>query len=56
MKVLATGPSGPARRANLALALEQILALGRGQVPAHVVNREAIVSGAPGAPHALRGR
>jgi phosphoglycerate dehydrogenase-like enzyme len=30
------------RRANLALALEQILALGRGQVPAHVVNREAI--------------
>lgn len=30
------------RRANLALALEQILALGRGEVPAHVVNRDAI--------------
>ena len=30
------------RRANLALALDQILALGRGEVPAHVVNPEAI--------------
>jgi D-3-phosphoglycerate dehydrogenase / 2-oxoglutarate reductase len=31
------------RRANLALALSQILAMGRGEVPAHVVNPEAIV-------------
>jgi D-3-phosphoglycerate dehydrogenase len=30
------------RRANLALALEQILVLGRGEVPAHVVNPDAI--------------
>jgi phosphoglycerate dehydrogenase-like enzyme len=30
------------RRANLALALEQILALGRGEVPAHVVNPDAL--------------
>ena len=30
------------RRANLALALSQILAVGRGEVPAHVVNPEAI--------------
>ena len=30
------------RRANLALALEQILALARGDVPAHVVNPAAI--------------
>jgi len=30
------------RRANLKLALDQLLAVGRGEVPAHVVNREAI--------------
>jgi D-3-phosphoglycerate dehydrogenase len=30
------------RRANLALALSQILAVGRGEVPAHVVNPDAI--------------
>jgi len=30
------------RRANLKLALDQILAVGRGEVPAHVVNPEAI--------------
>jgi D-3-phosphoglycerate dehydrogenase len=30
------------RRANLALALEQILALGRGDVPTHTVNPEAL--------------
>lgn len=30
------------RRANVALALEQILALGRGEIPAHVVNPDAI--------------
>ncbi len=30
------------RRANLGLAIEQILAVGRGEVPAHVVNPEAI--------------
>jgi D-3-phosphoglycerate dehydrogenase len=30
------------RRANLALALSQILAVGRGEVPAHVVNPEAV--------------
>lgn len=30
------------RRANLRLALEQILAAGRGEVPAHCVNPEAI--------------
>ena len=30
------------RRANLTLAIEQILAVGRGEIPAHVVNREAI--------------
>jgi len=30
------------RRANLALALEQILAAGRGEAPAHCVNPEAI--------------
>jgi D-3-phosphoglycerate dehydrogenase / 2-oxoglutarate reductase len=29
------------RRANLALALEQILALGRGEIPAHAVNPDA---------------
>jgi phosphoglycerate dehydrogenase-like enzyme len=29
------------RRANLALALEQILAVGRGEVPSHVVNPQA---------------
>lgn len=30
------------RRANLRLAFEQILAAGRGEVPAHCVNPEAI--------------
>ena len=30
------------RRANLTLALDQLLAVGRGEVPAHVVNRDAI--------------
>ena len=30
------------RRANIRLALEQILAVGRGQPPAHVVNPEAL--------------
>ena len=30
------------RRANLRLALDQILAVGRGEAPAHVVNPEAI--------------
>ena len=30
------------RRANLKLALAQILAVGRGEVPAHVINPEAI--------------
>ena len=30
------------RRANLALALEQILVLGRDEIPAHVVNPEAV--------------
>jgi len=30
------------RRANLRLALEQILAVGRGEAPAHVVNPEAL--------------
>ena len=30
------------RRANLALALSQILAVGRGEVPAHVVNPDAV--------------
>ena len=29
-------------RANLRLALEQILALGRGEIPAHVVNPEVV--------------
>jgi glyoxylate reductase len=32
------------RRANLKLALDQILAVGRGEVPAHVVNPEAIAA------------
>jgi len=27
------------RRANLALAMDQIIAFGRGEIPAHVVNR-----------------
>ena len=36
------GHSEAGRRANLALALEQILAVGRGELPAHVVNPEAI--------------
>ncbi len=36
------GHSEVGRRANLALALEQILAVGRGEVPAHVVNPDAI--------------
>jgi D-3-phosphoglycerate dehydrogenase / 2-oxoglutarate reductase len=30
------------RRANMALALSQILALGQGEVPAHIVNPDAI--------------
>ncbi len=30
------------RRANLALAMDQILAVARGEVPAYVVNRDAI--------------
>jgi D-3-phosphoglycerate dehydrogenase len=30
------------RRANLALALAQILALGRGEVPSHLVNPDAL--------------
>ncbi|MCI0548872.1 MAG: dehydrogenase [Candidatus Rokubacteria bacterium] len=30
------------RRANLGLALDQILALGRGEVPGHVVNPDAV--------------
>jgi hypothetical protein len=30
------------RRANLALALDQILAAGRGEPPAHCVNPETI--------------
>jgi hypothetical protein len=30
------------RLANLRLALERILAVGRGEVPAHVVNPEAV--------------
>ena len=30
------------RRANLTLALEQILAVGRGEAPAHAVNPEAL--------------
>jgi D-3-phosphoglycerate dehydrogenase / 2-oxoglutarate reductase len=30
------------RRANLRLALEQILAVGRGEAPAHVINLEAL--------------
>lgn len=34
--------SEASRRAGLRLALEQILAAGRGEVPAHVVNPEAI--------------
>ena len=36
------GHSEAGRRANLALALEQILAVGRGEPPAHVINPEAI--------------
>ena len=36
------GHSEAGRRANLALALEQILAVGRGEPPAHAVNPEAI--------------
>ena len=36
------GHSEAGRRANLALALEQILAVGRGQPPAHVINPEAM--------------
>jgi phosphoglycerate dehydrogenase-like enzyme len=32
------------RRANLALAMEQILAVGRGAPPAHVVNPEALAT------------
>lgn len=36
------GHSEAGRRANLALAVEQILAVGRGEPPAHVINPEAI--------------
>ncbi len=36
------GQSEASRRANLRLALEQILAAGRGEVPVHCVNPEAI--------------
>jgi phosphoglycerate dehydrogenase-like enzyme len=36
------GHSEAGRRANLELALEQILAAGRGEPPAHVINPEAI--------------
>jgi phosphoglycerate dehydrogenase-like enzyme len=36
------GHSEAGRRANLRLALEQILAVGRGEAPAHVINPEAI--------------
>ena len=36
------GHSEAGRRANLRLALEQILTVGRGQPPAHVINPEAI--------------
>jgi D-3-phosphoglycerate dehydrogenase len=36
------GHSEAGRRANLRLALEQILAVGRGEPPAHTVNPEAI--------------
>ena len=36
------GHSEAGRRANLALALDQILAAGRGEAPAHRVNPEAI--------------
>jgi D-3-phosphoglycerate dehydrogenase len=36
------GHSEAGRRANLRLALEQILAAGRGEPPAHVINPEAI--------------
>lgn len=42
------------RHANLALALAQILDVGGGQVPAHVVNRDAIPRWRGGAPRALR--
>jgi phosphoglycerate dehydrogenase-like enzyme len=38
------GHSEAGRRANLALALEQILAVGRGEPPAHVINPEAIAT------------
>jgi D-3-phosphoglycerate dehydrogenase len=36
------GHSEAGRRANLRLALEQILTVGRGEPPAHVINPEAI--------------
>jgi hypothetical protein len=46
LRIVATGPSGQpealARRANLRLALDQLLAVGRGDVPAHGVNPDAI--------------
>jgi D-3-phosphoglycerate dehydrogenase / 2-oxoglutarate reductase len=38
------GHSEAGRRANLALALEQILAVGRGEPPTHVINPEAIAT------------
>jgi phosphoglycerate dehydrogenase-like enzyme len=36
------------RKANLALAFDQIVAVGRGDPPAHVVNRDAIARGRGG--------
>ena len=42
MRILATGPFGPSDELDLRLALDQILAAGRDEVPAHVVNPEAI--------------
>jgi D-3-phosphoglycerate dehydrogenase len=36
------GHSEAGRRANLRLALEQILAVGRGEAPTHVINPEAL--------------
>ncbi|HET7340228.1 MAG TPA: NAD(P)-dependent oxidoreductase [Methylomirabilota bacterium] len=38
------GHSEAGRRANLALALEQILAVGRGEPPRHAINPEAIAT------------
>ena len=44
------------RRANLALALSQILALGQGEVPAHVVNPTRSRAGGAAGDRARRGR